>query len=85
MKELIGRKVIGFRWEFDWGGLGWHVGMEESIGQIGTIQDYDEYDNSFQIAFPDARCLYWHPGNEVVKHLVEEEVDKLTQITNLFN
>ncbi len=84
MKELIGRKVIGFRWESDGGSLGWMGEMEESIGQIGTIEDYEEYDNSFQIKFPDS-CIFWHPGNEVIKHLVEEEVDKLTQITNLYN
>ena len=74
MKELIGRKVIGFRWDENiYTELGWVDDMEESIGEEGVIIDYDPNDDSFQIEFPNDNT-YWHPANEAVKYLVEEEI-----------
>jgi hypothetical protein len=51
MEELVGRQIVGFDWKHIDNNLGWMSEMEETIGKIGTITAYDDYDHSFQIKF----------------------------------
>ena len=88
MEEFVGRKVVGFDWRnHNDNNLGWMGEMEETIGKIGTIAEYDSYDHSFRIDFKDDLedyIIYWHPADMALNYLVEKEPSQLDQLTNLF-
>lgn len=77
MKNLIGKKARAFRFT-DREGCAFVGGMEEKVGEIGTIDEYDKEDNTYRIVFSDDD--FWHyPAEEISKHLV----DPLDQIEEL--
>lgn len=77
MKNLIGKKARAFRFT-DREGCDFVGGMEERIGEIGTIDKYDKGDNTYRIVFSDYHYWYY-PAEEIENHLV----DPLDQIEEL--
>jgi hypothetical protein len=56
MKNYIGRKCKGFRFEDETDDTPWGELMEKFIGKVGLI--YDQYDNSVRINFENDYCYY---------------------------
>jgi hypothetical protein len=75
MKNYIGRKCKGFRFEHWTAGLEWYRGMEIHIGEIGEIRDQDELE--VEIKFEDGAWSY--PISLIEEHLIPEspEIPKL--------
>lgn len=68
-KELIGRKVRGFKFEPS-SFLGYNHEMNNYIGKEGVICYYDLYNKSYRVNFDEEHWFY--PDSEIEKHLVEE-------------
>ena len=69
MRNLIGKKARGFKFNST-EKCDFTFGMEEKIGEIGTITRYDEWENSYKITFDDGD--YWfYPATEIEKHLID--------------
>lgn len=61
-KAFVGRKCKGFKFENEWGLIGFDEEMEEYIGEVGIIKRYQPVNNSYSIQFPDD---YWnYPADE---------------------
>lgn len=71
MKDLIGKKVKGFKFE-DRSGLYHTKPMDEYIGKVGKIIKYLERYNSYRVQFKDEFCHY--PAELIESHLVDEWV-----------
>ena len=77
MKDLIGRKVRGFKFEDKkyHNGLSYCRNMDKYIGVIGTIKGFSPRLNAYEVHFED---VYWHyyPAELIEQHLVEEPIDR---------
>jgi hypothetical protein len=68
MKNYIGRKCKGFRFEDETDDIRWSGLMEDFIGKVGLI--YDQYDNSVRINFENDSWSY--PISLIEPHLIPE-------------
>lgn len=74
MKDLVGRKVKGFK--FDVKRLHYSHYMDECIGKIGVIIGVDVYDSDAEVKFEDGKT-WAYPLNQIEEHLVpEREIGK---------
>jgi len=64
MKNLINRKVRGFKFE-----SGYYSEMDNHIGEIGTIRSV--YDNYANVDFKDDKWSY--PLDQIEAHLIHED------------
>lgn len=69
MKDLIGRKVKGFKFEgID--RMNYNPSMDKNIGKTGEIISYREDIDFYGVMFGDMSNLY--PASEIEKHLVDK-------------
>ena len=69
MKNYIGRKCKGFRFEDGIIGVDWNSRMEKCIGEIGVITD--QYERSVLVKFDNGK--YWcYPISLIEPHLIPE-------------
>ena len=73
-EELIGKKVYGF--EFNEKRISYSEFMNNYIGRIGEITEYDNDYDVFKVDFNDDWFLY--PADQIEAHLVEEEIPNLS-------
>lgn len=71
MKNLIGKKVRGFKFEsMKYNDLHYGTEMDNHIGEIGTIKDSDK-----EVASVQFKSDWWrYPASLIEQHLVEEDV-----------
>lgn len=69
MKDLVGRKVKGFKFE-NRRELSFTKPMEKNIGEIGIIVSYDIKYDCFIVRFKNKDWGY--PASEIEQHLVNE-------------
>jgi hypothetical protein len=77
-EDILGKKVIGFKFE---GGPGWNSSMDKHIGKIGTIKKQSK---SWCVVVFSSGERWSFPYPEILEHLVEKEEEELTieQILN---
>jgi hypothetical protein len=68
MKNYVGRKIRGFRFEDGTDGVGWHGGIKSYIGKIGKIVQQES--NFVCVEFNDDEWIY--PISLIEPHLIEE-------------
>lgn len=71
MKNLIGRKVRGFKF-VDTLGLNYDPEMDVHIGEVGTIEGFDEVVEYYLVRF--ANDYWFYPADQIEAHLVDEWV-----------
>ena len=69
-EELISKKVRGFKFKGEIGRIMFNSSMKDTIGEVGTIIEYDKKFNTFQVNFRDSSWFY--PAELIEQHLVEE-------------
>lgn len=69
MENLIGKKIYGFKFKSK-ERCHYINKMDERIAEIGTIKEYDEYENSFRVVFSDGDFWYY-PADEIDKYFVD--------------
>jgi hypothetical protein len=81
MKNYVGRKCKGFRFEDGTDDIRWSGLMEDFIGKLGLI--YDQYDNSVRINFENDSWSY--PISLIEPHLIPEtpEIPQLSLVDAL--
>lgn len=82
MKNLIGKKVRGFKFDSDdYPHLGYNEGMSYYINQIGVIVDFNGR-TTYEVQFTDGRT-WSYPAELIEQHLIEEgsQID-LTESTD---
>jgi hypothetical protein len=69
--KLIGKKVKGFKFEDSkYNGLSFQNEMDNYIGKVGIIDNYNKNNNRCRVEFDD---VCWHyPAELIEQHLVEE-------------
>jgi hypothetical protein len=72
MKDLIGKKVKGFKFE-DTGRNDYVELMDEQIGEVGVITDHDSSNNVWLVEFEFGR-EWQYPADQIEAHLVDEWV-----------
>jgi hypothetical protein len=72
MKDLIGKKVKGFKFE-DRLSLSCVSSMTRYIDKIGVITLYLDYNESYMVEF-DGGKQYQYPADQIEAHLVDEWV-----------
>jgi hypothetical protein len=79
-KELIGRKVKGFKFEYGkHNGLIYPESMDDCIGKVGVITLYYAYDNSYIVQFETEHWSY--PAALIEQHLVyDNPLDSLPML-----
>jgi len=81
-EELIGKKVRGFRFESNkYNGLHYAESMDDYIGKVGGIVDYD-VNNNYRVKFEDGMS-YHYPAERIEHHLVDEEPAKEIDYNNV--
>jgi hypothetical protein len=76
MKNYVGRKCKGFRFQDGTDDIEWTRPMEKYIGKVGLI--YDQYDNSVIISFENEWRHY--PISLIEEHLIPE-IPKIPQLS----
>jgi hypothetical protein len=75
MKDLIGKKVIGFRFDSHAYKCGYSKEMDELIGETGVINKYHSLSNCYTVQF---KGEYWnYPAELIEQHLIEENSDEI--------
>ena len=71
INKLIGKKVKGFKFEDSkYNGLSFQNEMDNYIGKVGIIDNYNKNNNRCRVEFDD---VCWHyPAELIEQHLVEE-------------
>lgn len=77
MKNYVGRKIKGFRFENGTDGVGWHSSMNDYIGKLGEITYEREY--SATVDFDDDET-WRYPISLIEQHLIEEETPEIQQL-----
>jgi len=73
MKNLIGRKVKGFRFEDGKHNyLPYSYEMDKYIGEIGVINTYNDSTGNVGVHFKDN--FFYYPADQIEAHLVDEWV-----------
>jgi predicted RNase H-like HicB family nuclease len=78
-EELIGKKVRGFRFEKNKYRLHYAESMDNYIGKIGVIEEYDAEFNSYRVKFEDGMS-YHYPAERIEHHLIVEEENEKTKV-----
>ena len=76
MKNYVGKKIRGFRFEYGTDGLGWGKHMEAYIGKVGEVlRQRDDY--YVVVEFDNDNSLYdnafTYPISLIEPHLIEDE------------
>jgi hypothetical protein len=71
MKNLIGKKVRGFKFDSR-DHCVWFVTLEEYIGRVGVIDQYLDMVNVFIVKYGEDCLLY--PAELIEQHIVEDSV-----------
>lgn len=73
MKELIGRKVRGFKFDTGLSGVRFAPEMEEYVGRLGTITEQNLHEDNLhnRVRFEDGES-WSYPTSEIRKHLTIE-------------
>ena len=69
MKDLIGKKVRGFRFNKD--SIPYNHEMDKVVGSIGTIVRYSEEYKYYEVIFDNGESLWWYPASLIEQHLVD--------------
>ena len=69
MEDLIGKKIIGFKFS---DGPGFASGMERLIGQEGTIKQCYNEEKTCRVIFKSGEG-WAYPYPEILDHLVEDK------------
>jgi hypothetical protein len=79
MKNYVGRKIRGFRFEDGTDGVGFHLFMNDCIGKLGEITH--ECECCVTVNFAN---VSWHYPNSLIEpHLIEEETPEIINLTNV--
>jgi hypothetical protein len=70
MKNYVGRKCMGFRFESEYDKVWWKPYMEHNVGVVGEIIKQDR--NAVLIKFD--RGTWFYPISLIEQHLVEDEI-----------
>jgi hypothetical protein len=76
MKNYVGRKIRGFRFEDGIDGVGWIRAKEEKIGEVGEVES--QHSNCVFVIFKDNAWSY--PISLIEQHLIEEETPEIPQL-----
>jgi hypothetical protein len=76
MKNYVGRKIRGFKFEDGIDDVRWLYGKETYIGKIGEI--ISQYHSFVDVKFNDSRWAY--PISLIEPHLIEEETPEIPQL-----
>lgn len=77
MKNLIGKKVRGFRFEGRRGYL-YDTGMYSYEGKVGEIEEYKDKDEFYKVKFKDD---YWfYPAELIEQHLVDHDLTEKIEL-----
>jgi hypothetical protein len=77
MKNYVGRKIRGFRFEDGIDGVGWDRDMRAYIGREGLIiSDFNGFAN---VEFEDDETWYY-PISLIEPHLIEENTPEIPQL-----
>ena len=82
-KELIGKKVRGFKFKGEIGRIMFNSSMKDTIGEVGTIIEYDKKFNTFQVNFRNSSWFY--PAELIKQHLVEEPTKEINHVKIISN
>ena len=79
LKDLIGKEMLGFKFERD----GTFVqDMEEFVGKKGKITRVSE--RSCSVKFPNSTNTWSYPYSQVLEHLVENQKEEEIDLEELF-
>jgi hypothetical protein len=83
MKNYVGRKIRGFRFENGTDGVAWGRHMEAYIGKVGEVlRQRDDY--YVVVEFDNDNSLYdnafTYPISLIEPHLIEEETPEIPQL-----
>jgi len=74
-EKLIGRKVLGFKFEGN-NIIFYDDEMDRNICEEGIIKKYNDCNKSFAVEFKN---VYWaYPADQIEAHLVEDEIPTLS-------
>jgi hypothetical protein len=79
MKNYVGRKIRGFRFEDDTDGVIWYESMIDNIDKIGEI--IEQRKSVVRIRFDNRHFCY--PISLIEPHLIEEETPEIIDLTNV--
>jgi hypothetical protein len=68
MKNYVGRKCKGFRFEDGTDGMRWHYHKEKYIGKIGEI----DYQNNDRVRILFQNDFWYYPISPIEEHLIPE-------------
>lgn len=75
MKDLIGRKVRGFKFEDKkYNGLNYCPAMNRFIGEVGIITEVGKANNNYVVKFNNISFIY--PAELIEQHLVEDPINR---------
>jgi hypothetical protein len=81
-KDLIGKKVKGFKFDDDkYKGLDYNRAMDSCIGEIGEIVSYYHPFDCYYVEFINKKWSY--PASLIEQHLVEESPKPITPKTKI--
>jgi hypothetical protein len=80
MKNYVGRKIRGFRFEDGTDGVYWNYYKENLVSKIGAITHQDK--TMVKILFED--CHLYYPISLIEPHLIEEEEPEISGLEALF-
>jgi len=80
MKNYVGRKIIGFKFEDGADGVNWFKAKEECIGKIGVITKQIRYCVFVNFNIGLKRV---YPISLIEPHLIEEKAPKIIDLTNV--
>lgn len=70
MKNLIGKKVRGFKFYGETDQCGYDLDMDEYINHIGIIEEKHYSKNMYRVHFSDN--WWWYPASLIEQHLVDD-------------
>ena len=76
MKNYVGRKIRGFRFEDGTDGVKWNDRMEAYISRVGQVMIRDNYNDPLVVEFDDGNT-WVYPISLIEPHLIEEEIPQL--------
>ena len=79
MKNYVGRKIIGFRFEDGTDGVFYSPDMKGLIGKIGLIIEH----NSSNVYVEIGNGYWYYPISLIEQHLIEEESPEIIDLSNI--
>ena len=77
-EELIGKQIKAFKFPDKIKLLRYNSQMDEIIGQIGTIINYDPNTDSYRTEFLSSGAWYY-PASLIEKHIYEPPIEDVTE------